>query len=351
MQSRPTPSKSLSVRWALKLTLVLLLLWAAPAVAQSYIVQPGDTLYGIASTYGVDPEEIAKANSIKDPSIIFVGQNINIPGKEGTPVAVAVATSGESTIYEVKTGDTLIRIANRYGVSVESLARDNNISDPACIYVGQRLQINGGNAPSPTAAPAAQATPPVAGFTYTVRRGDTLNGISQRYDVPVSDIVAANGIRDASSLHVGDQIIIPGRQAESTPSARSGSRFSFTWPAYGEISSYWHEYGPWWRNGYHEGLDIATDWGNPIYAAEAGTVMEAEYGWNNGYGNYVKINHHNGFITLYAHMSELNCQTGQRVEKGDVIGFIGSTGVSTGPHLHFEVRIDNVKVDPLPYLP
>ena len=123
------------------------------------------------------------------------------------------------------------------------------------------------------------------------------------------------------------------------------------WPAIGAITTYFHETGPYWVKGYHEGLDIGASYGSPIRAAEDGIVVEAETGWNSGYGNYVKVDHGDGVVTLYAHMSSLGSTPWQQVKRGELIGYVGSTGASTGPHLHFEVRLGGVKMDPLAYLP
>lgn len=105
---------------------------------------------------------------------------------------------------------------------------------------------------------------------------------------------------------------------------------------------------------YHLGVDIGASWGSDIYATKAGTVMLANEGWNYGLGYCVKIQHDDGTSTVYGHMSRVIAVTGQRVAQGQVIGKIGSTGVSTGPHLHYEIRIGGVNgtaVNPLPYLP
>jgi murein DD-endopeptidase MepM/ murein hydrolase activator NlpD len=121
------------------------------------------------------------------------------------------------------------------------------------------------------------------------------------------------------------------------------------WPLQGPITTYYGESGPLWRLGYHSGLDIGMPTGAPIDAAADGTVLEA--GWDNGYGNYVKIDHGDGLVTIYGHMSQILAAAGEPIAAGELIGLVGSTGVSTGPHLHFEVRRDGRAQDPLTYLP
>ena len=98
----------------------------------------------------------------------------------------------------------------------------------------------------------------------------------------------------------------------------------------------------------HQGIDIGVPYGTPIHAAAAGTVIYC--GWMEGYGNLVVIDHHNTLATAYAHQSSIAVQCGQDVSQGDVIGYVGCTGHCTGPHLHFEVRVNGIPVDPLGYL-
>jgi len=134
--------------------------------------------------------------------------------------------------------------------------------------------------------------------------------------------------------------------------ARDSRGVRLLWPAQGWISTYFHEAGPWWVGGYHQGLDVAADWDAPINAAAGGTVVEAaDSGWNRGYGNYILIDHGNGLRTLYAHLASLAVQVGDEVQREQFIGRVGASGAADGPHLHFEVRIDANQVDPLPYLP
>ena len=129
---------------------------------------------------------------------------------------------------------------------------------------------------------------------------------------------------------------------EPPPSMGTGS---FIMPASGRLTS---PFGArWGRN--HNGIDIAAKTGTPIYASDNGIVIESEYR-NNGYGNIIKIDHQNGFVSYYAHCSELYANVGDVVAKGDLIAAIGNTGRSTGPHLHFEIRQDSVAKDPYNFI-
>jgi murein DD-endopeptidase MepM/ murein hydrolase activator NlpD len=126
--------------------------------------------------------------------------------------------------------------------------------------------------------------------------------------------------------------------------SRTPSALGFIWPVAGTLTS---NYGPRWGR-MHQGIDVAAPIGRPIAAAAAGTVTVA--GWENGYGQTVVIDHGNGITTVYAHQAAIGVSVGQSVAQGAIIGVVGNTGNSTGPHLHFEVRINGAATDPLPFL-
>lgn len=134
-------------------------------------------------------------------------------------------------------------------------------------------------------------------------------------------------------------------------SKESGGTGKFMWPCSGPITSYygWRTHPIFGTTKYHSGMDIAVDTGTPIHAADSGTIVYS--GWLGGYGNCVMIDHGGGLVSLYAHNSELNVSEGQYVTKGTVVAYAGSTGYSTGPHCHFEVRLHGELTEPLDYLP
>ncbi len=134
-------------------------------------------------------------------------------------------------------------------------------------------------------------------------------------------------------------------------SEESGGTGKFMWPCTGPITSYygWRTHPIFGTTKYHSGMDIAVDTGTPIHAADSGTIVYS--GWLGGYGNCVMIDHGGGLVSLYAHNSELNVSEGQYVTKGTVVAYAGSTGYSTGPHCHFEVRLHGELTEPLNYLP
>ncbi|WP_156889792.1 LysM peptidoglycan-binding domain-containing protein [Planococcus lenghuensis] len=164
-----------------------------PVTSVKYTVKSGDTLYRIALKYNVSVSQLAAANNIANPSLIRVGQVLVIPGKTTTP------PPSTAVKYTVKSGDTLYRIALKYGVSVSQLATANNISNPSLIQVGQVLVI-----PGKTTTP-----PPATTVRYTVKSGDTLYSIAQRYNVSVMKIASANNISNPSLIRVGQVLVIP----------------------------------------------------------------------------------------------------------------------------------------------
>lgn len=152
------------------------------------------------------------------------------------------------------------------------------------------------------------------------------------------------GASEGAFIHPG-----AGESPETVATDKRGAQM--VWPAMGNISTYFHEAGPYWVGGYHQGLDIAAWWGYNVFAAWDGVVIEAQDGWNKGYGTTILIDHGNGVSTRYAHLETLLVEPGDTVGAGELIGFVGSSGASGGPHLHFEVLIDGDLRDPLEFLP
>ena len=192
---------------------------------------------------------------------------------------------------------------------------------------------------------------PISGIEHTVKKGETLASLAKTYKVDIRDITSYNGISEDASLAVGDELIIPGgdtlnidggTQTSSSRSTASSKNYYATRSLQNLVGFFVNPlptgrktqdlHGPGRR-----GVDIGAPTGTPIYASAAGVVLIAKTGWSGGYGTMVVIQHSNGTKTLYAHMSKLGTQTGAQVSRGDIIGYVGSTGRSTGPHLHFEV--------------
>lgn len=194
--------------------------------------------------------------------------------------------------------------------------------------------------------------------TYKVQEGDSLLGIADILAVDVATLQDVNGLADPNAIQAGKLLAVPDTPNRAVhfgiaPAAAhpNGEAPAFVWPAIGPITTPFGVPGPMWIGGFHLGLDIGAPFGSPIVAAADGTVEFADFDRQHGYGNYVLLDHGNGYATLYAHMSHLAAEAGQVAHQGNVIGYVGATGYATGPHLHFEVRHNTVKIDPQPLLP
>ncbi len=235
------------------------------------------------------------------------------------------AKSSPQGIYRVERGDTLSLIAQRLGFSVARLAAMNSILDNDRIFEGQILRL------------------PSTIVKHRVAAGETLSGIASEYGVGMALIASCNNIKDYDTVTVGTRLSIPAPEKQSARSTvdRSIMAGQLPWPVTGWVSS---PFG--FRDGrMHEGVDIAADSGDPIKAVSGGHVVFA--GTQDGYGFTVIIDHGNGISTLYGHCSKLLVKNGERVASGQLIARVGSTGRSSGPHLHLEVRVNGVPHDPL----
>ncbi|MDO8716990.1 MAG: peptidoglycan DD-metalloendopeptidase family protein [Dehalococcoidales bacterium] len=262
-----------------------------------------------------------------------------------TPVTIISDKPRDKAIeYEVKSGDTVSSIARDFGVSENTILWENDLTSGAQIKAGDLLRIL-----------------PVSGIAYKVAGGDTIYSIAKTYQANAQAILdfPFNDIGDDFQLKTGQTLIIPdgappekpkpaptqylAQEQQNIAIANLGSA-QFAWPvtAFQQISQYFS-----W---YHPGIDMANLGGGPIYAADSGTVTVAGWPDNQGYGNRIAIDHGNGFTTLYAHLSAASVSPGQKVSKGQLIGMMGSTGRSTGNHLHFEIRKDGVLLNPLSFL-
>lgn len=241
--------------------------------------------------------------------------------------------------YQVQNGDTVASIANKFGVSADTVRWQNGLTKDS-IKSGQTIKIL-----------------PVTGVAHTVAKGDTVYSIAKKYDADSQAIVdfPFNSFTNDETfeLAIGQTVIVPNgvmptggnatpRPRQLTPNAGSVTASGqFVWPTQGIITQYFS-----W---YHPAIDIANPAEPLDVAADSGRVIYA--GWDTtGYGNMVLIDHGNGFKTRYAHLSQIMVISGQTVGKGQVVGRMGSTGHSTGPHTHFEIILNGVRVNPLLYL-
>lgn len=306
---------------------------------------------------GISLPALALASPETSESLGLLGREVDVAVTDATALAdmsISLTTIAERPregilTYTVQSGDTLSTIAEEFGIDLRTLLWANSLTDTSTIEGGDTLKIL-----------------PVSGVVHKVVDGDTLSSIAQKYQASQSKIESFNNLTSASAIKIGQELIIPGgvrpapKPAPSSSvqiaSTDGGSAFgnitqatgdtsasgSFSWPS---ACSYISQ-----PYGWHTGIDIACPHGSSISAADGGTVISA--GWEGGYGNAVVIDHGNGFKTRYAHLASggIHVQVGQAVSRGQRIGDEGSTGWSTGPHLHFEILLHGAFQNPLNYL-
>lgn len=287
----------------------------APVIAQEF---PGRS---------VNPWEIPSTSSVLSASA-------NDPE---TTTLVSDKVRDKIIEYIVQEGDTVSSIAQKFGVSEETIRWQNSLTRDQ-IKIGQTLEIL-----------------PVTGISHKVQKGDTVYSIAKRYDTSpqaVVDFPYNAFVNDETfELAIGQVVVVPDgvrpadrptgpRIRQITPDAGTVvASGTFVWPTGGTISQRFA-----W---YHKGIDIANRAAPTILAADAGRVIGAGWLDGYGYGNRVIIDHGNGYRTLYGHLSQIYVVAGQSVARGAAIGKMGSTGRSTGMHLHFEVLLNGVYLNPL----
>lgn len=267
----------------------------------------------------------------------------------GTVLSTEVGIRSDFTEYKIREGDSVGSLANRFGVTVNTILWANDLTSKSYIKPGDTLSI-----------------PPYSGYTVEVKDGDTLQKLAAKHEGDFDATLEA--LEGNEIIPVGSKIVIadgqpyipppptPVQTAYAGSSGSSANLFqqrnlpagvtagNLNWPVgcRNTPSTYY---------GHGLARDIACPSGTPIYAAEAGTAyIRNSGGYGGGYGNYVDVVHGGGMTTRYAHMSAFNISSGQAVSRGQVIGFVGSTGRSSGPHVHFEVQINGVRQEPLNYI-
>lgn len=305
----------------------------------SYLEDQG-AVQNTASDAPFGTDDVDSYLSMTQGDTALLAPNINNP--DALPTVRTVATK-----YTVQPGDTISTIAQKFSVSSNTILWANSLTWKSTIKPGQTLQIL-----------------PTSGLAHTVKSGDSLVSLAKKYQVEASAIISFNRLANEKDIRIGEVLIIPGgvqqapvpitppSYARPTPSkiikniagvrATDDRGGAYLWPANSRIVTQYYS----WK---HVGVDIGDHTGKPIFATANGKVIRA--GWNSGgYGNYVIIDHGNGIQSLYGHASALLVEEGQVVSRGEQIAKIGSTGRSTGPHLHFEVRVNGSRLNPLNYV-
>lgn len=263
----------------------------------------------------------------------------------------------QGIIHTVEQGENITAIAKTAFLKPETIRWANNLASTATVKPGQKLLLL-----------------PVDGVLHKVKRGQNLQMIADLYEVPAPVIADQNNIKGGYLL-AGQDLIVPGAKpiveappktpivavskpgqtlptVVSTATKQPDKNFAIE-SSFGILQMPCDCFYTQYFGTYHFGIDLQHRGGSPNFAAEAGTVIRAEHGWNGGYGNVIEIDHGNGLITLYAHNKEFYVKKGDEVKRGQAIAFMGNTGRVHGPtgiHLHFEVHVNGVKKNPIVYL-
>ena len=307
------------------LALGLVALWATPLAAgqiSGRMLEEEHESYSTLPVFRVSSAETIFPDVIARPILL--------------ETTVVLRPRDEIYAYEVQGNDTLVDIAARAGIGLDTLLWANDIAPDHFLSLGDKLRI-----------------PPTDGVIHLVEQGDVLHEIAERFQSNPVAIAEYNRIGLSTTLVPGMELIIPnGVLPEALRKSNGEAQLSqreqpvaafgeFRWPTHGAITQYFHSR--------HLGLDIGNRTGTAIVAADAGQVVAA--GWSPfGYGYRIVINHGNGWVTTYNHLSTIAVSSGDFVKAGELIGGMGNTGYSTGPHLHFEALYHNQFRNPLPLL-
>ena len=326
-----------AARPALLAAVAAALLVASTAAAGGYAlrtVQPGDTLGGIATAYAVPVDAIREANDVRGITL-HPGDTLRIPLGEATGGVATPAPEPPPGFdrHVLQAGETISGVIERYGVSLDALVGANpDLSSLDRLPVGVELLI-----------------PPGEGLLVTWRTGLDLASVLGEHGADPADVLRANAIHAPADLQPGMLLWLPDVEPSAALERLAKVRERenrYVWPVHGRITSYFgrRNLGMGTSN-FHRGIDVAAPTGTPIVAARAGTVSFA--GWSGSYGYLVKVRHAGGDETWYAHQSQILVSVGEWVEQNELLGRVGSTGLSTGPHIHFEIRRGGSALDPL----
>jgi len=303
------------------------------------IVGTSDTLDTLSRRYNVSPAAILQANGYKGPRTLSPGQQLIIPRQTAvgaapalaTPASKPVAVAAAPAVHVVNSGDTLLSVARHNRVSLSELARANGLEPTAKLRLGMKLTVPSAKtaAVAPAAQPATVAAQPVAAVA------------------PATKMAAAGGppqsarLAQATATVEDAAVATPVKATDAT-----GALPTFRWPVRGKVIT---SYGAKTNGKSNDGINLAVPEGTPVKAAEDGVVA---YSGNElkGYGNLVLVRHSNGYVTAYAHASELMVKRGDTIKRGQIIAKSGQSGEVGSPQLHFEIRKGSSPVDPLQFL-
>lgn len=318
------------------ITLAVVAVFVAAGIGLAMVKQHFDNYTGALQLPGSDSSDIETLNKLMATFALEGAIEVDESGNLVDSVATTISYTQPVTYqnYSVRSGDTISGITRKFGLrNISTLISVNDISNVRQLGAGQKLKI-----------------PSIDGIIYTVKKGDSLESIVKKYNVKLATILDVNEL-NTDVLSAGQQLFIPGAAMDSK-SLKEAMGELFIMPLKSKFrwsSSYGKRIDPIAGvSSFHTGTDMACPTGTPIYAAMSGTIATA--GVSRVYGNYVIIEHGNGYQTLYAHMSKIIATKGQWVSQGTKIGLVGSTGYSTGPHLHFTVYKNGKMIDPMTIL-
>lgn len=335
---------------------------------QEYVLNEDDTIETVAEHFGIELKKLKYANIIGANDKVSTGDVIYIPDSDEYVLKTREFLTNErkeeleelkkvrpveTFTYTVAQGDSLWSIANKYNLDVDTIIGSNQLKNINMLKLGTELRIPNQN-----------------GIFVRLGKNVKIGKLADKHGATLKDVIVANNIEDVTSIKEGTELFLPGGkivEVTRTDNRRDVARNKFrektrkvyktvghgyfSWPTVGRISS---PFG-WRRNPFggrrrrfHAGLDIAAPKGRRIIAPADGRVVYS--GWMRGYGKTVVLSHANGLSTLYGHCSELEVSKGMYIKKGQVIARVGSTGQSTGNHLHFEVRVNGRLTNPIQFL-
>ena len=300
-----------------------------------YIVKKGDSLWSIAKENNMSVNELAKINGISPSRILKIGQPINLdPQKAEQFSDDEVSAQSSDGKYIVKKGDSLWNIACKYGIYVSTLQYLNDLKKTT-LSVGQKLEVSDKNI-----------------RPFKVPFNTTIENLSGYFNLTAKKIADSNNMKVNTKLKKGENVVIPNNNpyiVHETGIKRIGSDIPL-WPTNGKIASPfgWRTHPVYKTKLFHNGVDIENKKGTEIHSVLAGKVIFSAYKGNSG--KLVIVEHRNGYQSIYAHMDKIKVKKNQWLKKGELIGLMGRTGVSTGTHLHFGIRKNGKFLNPLNYL-